>query len=147
VTEHFKFGGFHGVILTAVSLMLAVIAVAGAENGGRVTTLEARLILASDKPDAPPAARRLDAASMKRFYCFYKWTNFFLVKKQRFAVAALATRNAAMTVQVSVLTFDTDGRRLSTNSWISEATLTDERTLTVTNRRAATRRALFPSLV
>ena len=44
-------------------------------------------------------------------------------------------------VQVSVLTFDTDGRRLRWNAAASEAMLTDKGNLMVTNRRAATRRA------
>jgi len=95
--ERCKNGGFFLVALTIASLIFAGSAVVGAEKGGGFMTLEARLIMASDNNTAPASARKLDAASLKRFYCYYKWTNFYLVKKKRFALTALSTRKVLMT--------------------------------------------------
>jgi hypothetical protein len=76
-------------------------------------SLEARLILASNNPKPPPSARRLDLASVSRFFHVYKWTNFFLINKERFSVGLGTTRRVSMTSGCVAVVKNLGGGRLA----------------------------------
>jgi hypothetical protein len=101
-----------GVLLVPLFWLPVVMRGAPTEAEAGKLKLEARLVFASNKADAPPAGRKLGAAFVKRYYRMYKWTNFYLVAKQGFAVATLATQKVVMSPTCQVLVKNLGAGRL-----------------------------------